>query len=560
MSFRSDRIPSTAVPPLRKFLMSIPSCFARLFASSLLLAVIGSLSFSINAARCEDIGQKFTTLKQARQKAADRPRRIIYNDDGGAVTKNLTNPTVQGVIEAGKVQHLVGSQVDSLFYCSKSSGFGIFTHFTKIGDVFTSKEDIFKLSGMAELVKANIDPLKVMVDFSKQNKIEIFWSMRMNDTHDGSRTDYAPVVFKANRLKNAHPEFLLSTADRRPKHGAWSAVDYTHPEIRDYAFRFIEEVCLNYDIDGIELDFLRHPVFFKSVSRGEPASDDELAAMTAMIERVRTMTETVGLKRGRPILVAIRTFDSAEYSRTIGLDIESWLKKGLLDILITGGYSQLNDFSYTIALGRKYGVKVYPSLDDTRMKDPLAKEQRMSDRAYRARALELWNERADGVYMFNGPSPDSPLFRELGDPKLLVTLDRDSFASIKGIGKSSGGNYPLDEFQKAESLSTNDPKKIDVGEKSTARIRLDGASDKKFDHSTLKLRLRFEKAPAVESVSIKFNDTPLTLKSVDQEWLATEIPTTLAKQGTNIVALTLSKQAASPIVWTDVMIELRVKK
>ena len=34
-------------------------------------------------------------------------------------------------------------------------------------------------------------------------------------------------------------------------------MDYGRPEIRDLAFRFVEEVCRNYDVDGVELDFVK---------------------------------------------------------------------------------------------------------------------------------------------------------------------------------------------------------------------------------------------------------------------------------------------------------------
>ncbi len=70
--------------------------------------------------------------------------------------------------------------------------------------------------------------------------------------------------------------------------------------------------------------------------------------------------------RGRPILVAMRLPDSAEYCRAIGLDLERWLADDLLDLYIPCSYFQLNDWEYSIALGHKYGVKVYPSLDDVR--------------------------------------------------------------------------------------------------------------------------------------------------------------------------------------------------
>jgi len=101
---------------------------------------------------------------------------------------------------------------------------------------------------------------------------------------DGSRTDYGPVMFRANKLKLAHPEWLIGRADQPPKYGSWSAVDFGVPEIRELAFRYCEEVCGNYDVDGIELDFFRHAFLFKcsgarrSVQRSEAESNYRSAA------------------------------------------------------------------------------------------------------------------------------------------------------------------------------------------------------------------------------------------------------------------------------------------
>ena len=151
----------------------------------------------------------------------------------------------------------------------------MFTHFTKIGQLFTTTEGRFANNQVQALFTRGIDPLQIQVDFCKRNHIEIFSSMRMNDTHDGDYADYGPIMFRANKLKNEHPEFLLGTQKRPPKYGSWTAVDYGRSEIRELAFRYVDELCHKYDIDGLELDFFRHPVFFQSTSRGEPATDEE---------------------------------------------------------------------------------------------------------------------------------------------------------------------------------------------------------------------------------------------------------------------------------------------
>ena len=137
---------------------------------------------------------------------------------------------------------------------------------------------VILILGSAAFIRQGTDPLKIMTEFCRKNRIEIFWSMRMNDTHDASSSWYGPVMM--SRLKKAHPEWLESSKASRSRHGAWSAMDYTHAEVRDLAVRYIEEVCANYDVDGIEMDFMRHPVVLKDPAWGRDATTDGLAMIT----------------------------------------------------------------------------------------------------------------------------------------------------------------------------------------------------------------------------------------------------------------------------------------
>ena len=59
----------------------------------------------------------------------------------------------------------------------------------------------------------------------------------------------------------------------------------------------------------------------------------------------RRMTEEAGLARGRPILVAMRVPDSVDYCRDMGFDLPRWLEEGLVDLLVTTCYFQLNPWS-----------------------------------------------------------------------------------------------------------------------------------------------------------------------------------------------------------------------
>ncbi len=274
-------------------------------------------------------------------------------------------------------------------------------------------------------------------------------------------------------------------------------MDYGNAEIRDLAFRYIEEVCQNYDIDGVEMDFFRHPVFFRTTSRGEDATDEDRKQMTELLQRIRKMADEVGEKRGRPILISIKTSDSVEYARAIGLDIEKWMQDDLVDLYTPAGYFQLNEWKTSIDLGHKYGIKVYPSLDDCQVKDGSSPPMRMTDRAFRARANEAWKSGGDGIYLFNfnDYSPSKVVFlNDLGDPKSLENLNKQYFASYRGATKAAGGNLPYDKYQKIETLNPENPKNLPPNEPVVSKIQVfesvNPAETKPRIRLTLRLRFR----------------------------------------------------------------------
>jgi hypothetical protein len=363
-------------------------------------------------------------LRERRTEAAHRQRRIIFNNDGDDVIYTRKEPTAEALL-ALRTSPLVGSQVDSIFY-SNSLCFGQALHASRVMEPFTCREYIFKDNGLPQLMAKGVDPIQIMVDFARRHGIEVFWDMRMNDTHDASLGGYGPYLRPKFKLK--HPECLVGSQDREPPRGPWSSVDYAVPEVRELAYRFFEEVCQKFDVDGIELDFFRHPCFFKSVAWGGRASREELDTMSGLVRRAREMTEREGMRRGRPILIAVRVPDSVEYCRAIGLDVEKWLAEGLVDLLVGSCYFQLNPWEYLVALGRRHGVPVYPSLSESRVLGE-SRFSRNSLESYRARAMRAWAAGADGIYIFNYFDPTGPIWRELGDPKALSRKDKLYFAS-----------------------------------------------------------------------------------------------------------------------------------
>jgi len=555
-------------------------------------------------------------MKQRRRKAANRQRRIIFSNDGNEVffpysddprlnpdpkarptgiLQQSRTPTAQPLslvkeVTANEVlRHrtlpLLGSQVDSIFYCTLSSGFGLFTHNTKVGEVFNKKVGIVPYNITQELIDKGTDPLQIMVEFCRKNGIEIFWSMRMNDTHDASHKPDDP-HFLFPKLKEAHPEYLFGTRENPPKYGTWSAVNYSRAEIRELAFRYIEEVCQNYDMDGVELDFFRHPQLFKGVGNGAVATPEELEMMTEFMRRVRKMADTTGAKRSKPVLIALKVPDSVEFCRAIGIDLERWLAEDLADILVPGGYFQLNHSDYSVNLGHKYGVRVYPALEESRVPldadgkkpqndfewfDSLIDKVRRSDHAYYARALDSWNAGADGIYLYNffweyenyhlslsNFSSHRLLLEELGDPLVLKNRDKVYFASVQGVSNALRWVTQADQYFRKPALTVLQPMTIVSGTQRSIEIIVGDdvhLAAKEGMNPQVSCHLRI-KPPEASQLVVKLNNTVLSGGTQAEKWLDYGVGPSVVKRGTNKFEIAFRSKPEDKILLSDLLLKI----
>ena len=399
---------------------------------SYLLAVSGFIATVLGPDSPARAVWTLTETRAQREIAKWQDRPLIYNNDGADVLYG-TEHTPQALLDV-RTSGLADSQVSTINYCSRSSGFGLFTHNTQVGEVFTSTGGRYENNMTADLISQGTDCLEVMVDFARQNDMEIFWSMRMNDTHDAYNES---AIYAFPQLKVDHPEWLLGSETDRPAYGAWTAIDYGVPEVRDLALAYFEEVCLNYDIDGIELDFFRHPYFFQSHADGGTATQADRDAMTQLVRNIRTMTEQISMQREKPILVGIRVPDSMDLCEDIGLDVTQWLDEGIVDLMAVSGYFRAEEWETSVALGHEYDVPVYACLSESRMSGE-AGTVRNSQASYDARAGNVWASGADGVYMFNYFNDDSVLFDVVGDPETLRGRNKVYTTGARAVDSMSG--------------------------------------------------------------------------------------------------------------------------
>ncbi len=509
-------------------------------------------------------------IKLERKQAAQRRRRVIFNSDAGDADPGELKVADPEEFLKSRKTGLVGSSVDSIFY-STDQGFDYYTHYSEISEVSYAVNPVLK-----QLIDQGTDPLQITVEFGRNNGIEIFWSFRMNDAHD---VDDGPL----SRFKKEHPQYMFGTKENTPPLGAWTAVDYALPEVREHVFETFQDVCSRYDIDGIELDFFRRPVCFKRGAWGQILGPEELDTMSGLLRRVRTMADEIGTRRGRPLLIAVRVPDSVGFCLGLGIDLVRWLKEDLIDIMVVGGDFWLQPWQRMVELGHRFDVPVYPCLRGS----PIGRwpvealghrkgtlHTRRTDKAYHAHALDAWNAGADGIYVFNlnyWCPPSHSLWTDLGDPDKLATLDKIYHVSVMGRPPDMQSYGPMggrgERFGHLPTLSPNQPRELITGKAVATTIGvaddLSAAKDQGL-RAELKLNVQVENLPGADGPSVKLNGEALTNVSLTWEsemsetWHEYAVDPQILKRGDNSLEITLTADAdvERPCVCHDVHLRI----
>lgn len=281
------------------------------------------------------------------------------------------------------------------------------------------------------------DPFLACIEHIKESGKEIFWTVRVNDTHD--------VKMKVEELrgwKGAHAltadeqgdPFLVGTQSHPPKFTRPNALNYANDLVRAHFLAIIENgiqyFAGHYRLDGIELDFMRHMVLFESVASGKDATDSERALITEMMLKIREKLDVVAEDRGSPILFYIRVPDSPEFCRRIGIDLERWLSMGLVDGVISGDYFLLSPLEEFAAFCHQYNVPYFPCFERRRIEldvegktNSASMSVSVEPELWQREALNAWDAGVDGIYIFNRPSVGAKVLKmHLGEPEKLRML------------------------------------------------------------------------------------------------------------------------------------------
>lgn len=566
--------------------------------SSLLLTI--ALLATPACSGIANVGENAKTVREnkkmeaVREKMKDAKRRVIYNDDGcGPLWAKGGGDTPKQFLYGphSRAGAIVGTQVDSVFICSGATH--VLNHASSVAESYADIVDRYGLTAdgfdnfrdnMRALEAQGTDAIKLTVDFCKEARREVFYSYRVNDLH---LAQGGSMNVERSTWWREHPQYWLGrpaniTEDDARKYPAtdmkvwgWASLNFELPEVRTHLLGILEGVANKYDLDGIEIDYMRAPLFFLPNLHGKPATANQVKLMTGFQREVRQIALRAGNKRGRPMLVGVRVPTTVSRCRYAGIDIEHWMKEDMADIVsLGGGYVPINaDWDEMLKLGSQYDIPVYPVLSASGFRGKYSEIE-----AWRAAASNAYRAGAEGVYLFNHfPNKPSAQFKELGDPEKLATLDK-LFAvendpsgywghciclldSSADAGKPCGFGANIGVRPKGRFL----PETLKPSEESPIILKIGddiSAAAKENRLESAVLRVQLSDPTAAEGLEVRLNGRLLTAteKVASGEWVAFIPEPSRFRTGVNEVLVRSASPGPVDVLAVEVPVRYKAKR
>ncbi len=438
-------------------------------------------------------------------------------------------------------------------------------HYAWIEERYGQKPD-----GFGRYVLGGGDVVKVFVERCRLRGQAPFISFRLNDAHHKEFSDPQPGVKAGSSLGMSVTRFYVEHPEYRIKPGSLRTADVVQnwavPEVRAQKFALIGELCENYDLDGLELDFLRTYSFFR---QDETTREQRCAIMTAFVKDVRALLDRTA-RAGRRRWLCVRVPCYLEALDLLGLDLPAMTAAGV-DMVNASAHYFTTQQHHLAAIRRQVpDAALYFELCHTIWKGEKVQVGydvfpfRRATREHLQTAAHLACTRgADGISLFNfayyrehGQGEGRGVFGEppfdalkaLRDPQMLAQQPQHWFIAS---GWRAPGAKPLPVPRKIEpGKPANfifDLAAPRGGWKRDARLRIQ--ADKPLGDSKWLAKFNGEALPATGDVTEPFAVPYPSLIGKPEELRAWLVSARLLADGIN--RLELASDAGATVVFVD---------
>ena len=427
------------------------------------------------------------------------------------------------------------------------------------------------VSGYLQMVLDGHDFIRDFVKRCNEKGLTPFVSLRLNDKHLLNEID-DPL----HEGRSVHiSKFYMDHLDYRisdDKNDQYQRVhNWAIPEAREYKYAFIEEICENYDIAGLELDFMRHPSFFRIY---ETTSQERRDIMVNFVSRVRKLLDRTA-QPGQHRWLGVRVPQYIDCHDILGIDLPAFAEAGV-DMFNVSAYfftdqqGDLAEIARLIPNAAKYlemthcaavGQTVAKGIDNFSFR-------RTTDEQFYTTAHLAYSYGFDGISVFNfayyrkhgvgdrGKFTEPPfhIFKHIGDKDWVARQKQHYF-----IGKV--WNHPRHPYMPLSQ-------RLERGRYLTFHLNLVPPTGGWTQDA--RLRLQAEQSWEGRKVIMRFNNTHLkTTRDVSEpyatpyesgigipeQYIAYNVPKHLLSPGVNQIEISLGSDEPCDLIYLDLAAE-----
>lgn len=251
-----------------------------------------------------------------------KPPRLIYYNDAHHFHAKRIDPPLSTRKLRWPADEVVGTGVELLVL---GLGYGdVYFHNSSVGRVVGQEKEVWEniidwriMRMVKDAAAMGTDQVREVIKRGGEIGMAVFPSLKLQAAN-------SPEGQRCGWLKWKHgADVCLGDGEEEP----W-CYDYTNELVVQDKLAMITEMLDDYQADGIELDFMFRPRYFRGaeIERGTPL-------MSKFVARVRELTKEIGTRQGREIPVLARVAYGRDDNLKIGLDVETWLKEGSIDMV-----------------------------------------------------------------------------------------------------------------------------------------------------------------------------------------------------------------------------------
>lgn len=416
------------------------------------------------------------------------------------------------------------------------------------------------------------DVVQVFVDRCHERGQAAFISLRMNDAHHKEFVDPKPGDKPGGSIGMSVTKFYAEHPEHRIKAGSMRSGDVVQnwavPEVRAQKMALIRELCESYDLDGLELDYLRFYSYFRPE---ETPLEQRRVIMTGFVKEVRALLDET-MRNGRRRWLCARVPCHLPTLDVLGLDLKAMVAAGLDMVNASEHYFTTQQHDLAAIRAQTQGATLYFELCHTIWKgEKLLKGYdvfpfRRATREHLHTAAHLAYARgANGISLFNfayyrqhGQGEGRGVFGEppfealkaLSDPKVLAKEPQHWFIAQ---GWRAPGMKPLPVPRKIEAGKTQkfnfDLAPPAGGWKQDGRVRIQ--ADKALDAGEWSATFNGEVVEATKDVSEPFAVPYPAMLGKAEEMRAWMVPAKLLREGKNSLEVTLKQGEPVAVIFVD---------